>query len=167
VVTSLLVLTCVVILPLLSLLVDLILLDAARARRRITAIVQPQTDDTATRPSVAAQGDLPWRWPAPKVPPAGHPSGGAGTVGTGAEQAGPDGLEAGGQVERRLPGRRPGPNHQAGPDEPPRQHPAPGEAASVAGAISLRTVALPTAPPSGPSPSPRVAPPPCSDGKGG
>ncbi len=77
--SSLLVLVSVVVLPLLSFLVDLYLLDAARTRRRITHIAQPPADDSAqpqpddptTHPSVtAAQGDLSWRWPAPKEPPA-------------------------------------------------------------------------------------------------
>jgi hypothetical protein len=67
-VTSLLVLTCVVVLPLASLLLDLYLLDAARTRRHITAITQPPPDDDpapTTQPSAtAAQGDLTWRWPA-------------------------------------------------------------------------------------------------------
>jgi hypothetical protein len=45
-VTSLLVLTLVVVVPLLSFLVDLYLLDAARTRCRITVIAQPPPDDT-------------------------------------------------------------------------------------------------------------------------
>jgi hypothetical protein len=76
-VTSLLVLTCVVVLPLASLLLDLYLLDAARTRRHITAITQPPPDDDpgpTTQPSAtAAEGDLTWRWPAPKEAPAATP----------------------------------------------------------------------------------------------
>ena len=71
VVTSLLVLTLVVVVPLLSFLVDLYLLDAARTRCRITVIAQPPPDDAPTTtlpPVTATQADLSWRWPAPKEP---------------------------------------------------------------------------------------------------
>jgi len=64
-VISLLVLTSVVIVPLLSLLFDLYLLDAARTRRRITTIAQPPPDDTPppTQPPVTAtQSGLSLRW---------------------------------------------------------------------------------------------------------
>jgi len=47
VVTSLLVLVSVVVLPLLSLLVDLMLLDTQRTLRRITAIARPSASSVA------------------------------------------------------------------------------------------------------------------------
>jgi hypothetical protein len=61
-VTSLLVLTLVVVVPLLSFLVDLYLLDAARTRCRITVIAQPPPDDTPGHdptPSPPQRGLLP------------------------------------------------------------------------------------------------------------
>jgi len=66
VVISPLVLTSVVIVPLLSFLFDLYLLDAACIRRRITAIAQPPPDDTPTHlptPVTATQGVCPYAGP--------------------------------------------------------------------------------------------------------
>ncbi len=68
--TSLLVLVSVVVLPLLSLLVDLMLLDTQRTLRRITAIARQDQDSTSTDSITAAQGDLTRRWPNPKEPTA-------------------------------------------------------------------------------------------------
>lgn len=69
--TSLLVLTSVVVLPLLSLLVDLALLETARTRSCLMAIAQPKPDDATTRSSVTATHSHPsWQGPAPKEEPA-------------------------------------------------------------------------------------------------
>jgi len=56
VVTSLLVLVSVVVLPLLSLLVDLALLDTQRTLRRITAIARQDQDPTPPIPSPPRRG---------------------------------------------------------------------------------------------------------------
>ena len=54
--TSLLVLVSVVVLPLLSLLVDLALLDTQRTLRRITAIARQDQDPTPPIPSPPRRG---------------------------------------------------------------------------------------------------------------
>jgi hypothetical protein len=70
-VTSLLVLTSVVVLPLLSLLVDLALLETALTRSRLMAIAQPEPSDATTGSSVtAAHGDPSWQRPDSKEEPA-------------------------------------------------------------------------------------------------
>jgi hypothetical protein len=72
--TSLLVLTSVVVLPLLSLLVDLALLETAQTRSRLMAIAQPKPDDATTESSVtAAHGDPSLQRPDPKEQPATAP----------------------------------------------------------------------------------------------
>jgi hypothetical protein len=69
--TSLLVLTSVVVLPLLSLLFDLALLETARTRSRLMAIAQPKPGDATTESSVTAAHSHPsWQGPAPKEEPA-------------------------------------------------------------------------------------------------
>jgi len=60
----------VVVLPLLSLLIDLALLDTQRTLRRITAIARQGEDPTPTHSVAAAQGDLTRRWPSPEEPTA-------------------------------------------------------------------------------------------------
>lgn len=184
--TSLLVLTCVVVLPLLSLLVDLVLLDAARTRRRITAITQQgdSNPDPPTQPAgTGAQGDLSWRWPAPKEPPAapqvrpqtphclrshaddqdgpnprlGTPAVTPGASGPARSRSIPAGQEADGQVERRTPWPPAGPTIRPGLVLSPA--PGPGRQHRLRAALLPRR-RPPHAPPSGPSPSPRVAPPP-------
>jgi len=170
-VTSLLVLTCVVVLPLLSLLVDLVLLDAARTRRRITAITQQgdSNPDPPTQPAgTGAQGDLSWRWPAPKEPPAapqvrpqtphclrshaddqdgpnprlGTPAVTPGASGPARSRSIPAGQEADGQVERRTPWPPAGPTIRPGLASS-RQHPVRGGSTGCA-PHSSRAVALPT-----------------------
>ena len=69
--TSLLVLTSVVILPLLSLLVDLALLETAQTRSHLMAIAEPEPGDATTGSSVtAAHGDPPRQRPGSKEEPA-------------------------------------------------------------------------------------------------
>jgi hypothetical protein len=135
----LLVLTCVVILPLASVGLDLYWLEAARTVRRIIAITQPPDPDpgASTRPLVtAAPRGLPWRWPAPMETPAAptgalphstaphpgtpmscrykqdQPSAG---VGTGVEQADPGGARGRrpGRAAHSLPAGRPKPPARA------------------------------------------------------
>ena len=73
--TSLLVLTSVVVLPLLSLLVDLALLDTALTRWRLMAIAQPEPSDATTGSSATApHGHQSWQRPDSKEEPGAAPS---------------------------------------------------------------------------------------------
>lgn len=72
--TSLLVLTSVVVLPLLSLLVDLALLETARTRSCLMAIAQPKPGDATTGSSVTTAHSNPSsQGPAPEEEPATAP----------------------------------------------------------------------------------------------
>lgn len=65
--TSVLVLAAVVVLPLVSLLIDLVLLEAGCSRRHITALIQaPTYDPTATRLLSAVTRDESYRQPTPE-----------------------------------------------------------------------------------------------------
>jgi hypothetical protein len=73
-VTSLLVLTSVVVLPLLSLLIDLALLDTALTRSRLMAIAQPEPSDTTTGSlTTAPHGHPSWQRPDSKEEPGAAP----------------------------------------------------------------------------------------------
>ena len=69
--TSLLVLTSVLVLPLLSLLVDLALLETAQTRSRLMTMAQPEPSDARTGSSAtAAHADPSWQRPDSKAEPA-------------------------------------------------------------------------------------------------
>jgi hypothetical protein len=114
--TSALVLAAVVVLPLVSLLVDLALLEVARSRQRITSLTKTLADEPMPPPRHQPNHDASQH---------GHPDRWCRDAGP-TRRSRPGGARAGGQVERRLPGRRfrPNPKQLAGSGDPPRLDPA-------------------------------------------